>query len=133
MNLTRATWYAIRAVGYLAKQKEGPLIPSRQIADVLELPPKFLTKILLLLVRSGLLATRRGARGGFRLARPADEVTLLLIAEAIQGPVRCEVPDLDNGGTSSIHAKLQTVCEQAADIFRKQLQAATIADLMRKR
>jgi Rrf2 family protein len=83
--LSRKTDYALRAITYLTTQK-GRKISTRYIAEKLNIPYKFLTQIFLELVRKGVLASERGSKGGVMLKKPPEEITLLEIVEAVEGP-----------------------------------------------
>ena len=83
---SRQCEYALRAVLYLALQPAGELVSIREMVKRLGLPYHFLAKILQGLSRRGMLVSSKGPRGGFALALPAREITLLQIVEAIDGP-----------------------------------------------
>ncbi len=87
MQITHQADYAIRTMVYLASQDPHQKIATSQIAKDYHIPPSFLTKIVSQLSIAGLLHTARGARGGVSLARPADEISMLDVIEAIDGPV----------------------------------------------
>ncbi len=87
MQITRQADYAIRAILHLARLQPGERASTSQIATEQHIPPSFLAKIVSQLSIAGLLHTTRGARGGVALARPADEITLLEVVEAIDGPI----------------------------------------------
>jgi Rrf2 family protein len=76
--------YAIRAAAHLA-ERPGELIQLRDIARDESIPAPFVGKILQALVRSDVLRSVRGPRGGYALAHPAHEITLLMIRAAIDG------------------------------------------------
>ena len=87
MQITRQADYAVRAVYYLAKMGPERRAATSQIAEVQQIPPSFLAKIVSQLSVAGLLQTSRGARGGVSLARAPEEITLLEVVEAIDGPI----------------------------------------------
>jgi len=87
MQITRQADYAMRAVIYLAKLGPDRRAATSQIAEEQHIPPSFLAKIVSQLSVAGLLQTSRGARGGVSLARSADEISLLEVIEAIDGPI----------------------------------------------
>ncbi len=96
MQLTRAADYAVRVMLHLAMQPVGPRASRAQLARWAEAPASFIAKILQQLVAASLLRSRAGRSGGFELARPAAEISLLQIVEAIDGPVclnRCLPPE----------------------------------------
>jgi Rrf2 family protein len=85
MILSQACKYGLRALLYLAQQEETPCL-SRDIARQLQIPEHFLAKVLQDLSRNGLLHSFKGRGGGFKLAHPPDQLTLLEIVRAIDGP-----------------------------------------------
>ncbi len=87
MQITRQADYAIRAILYLAELGPNEKASTSQIAEEKAIPLSFLAKIIAQLSVAGLLQTMRGARGGVTLARPASEINLLEVVEAIDGPI----------------------------------------------
>jgi len=87
MQITRQADYAVRAVLYLAQLGEDKRAATSQIAQRQQIPPSFLAKIVSQLSVAGLLRTSRGARGGVSLARSPEEISLLEVVEAIDGPI----------------------------------------------
>ena len=87
MQITRQADYALRAMVYLANQGPTERSATSQIAETKKIPPSFLAKIISQLSIAGLIHTSRGARGGVTLARPASEITVLEVIEAIDGPI----------------------------------------------
>ena len=82
--LSHSASYAIRALAYIGAQPSTGWVMNREIASELELPPQFLAKLLRVLTGQGILQSSRGRTGGFRLARPADKVTLFEIVEPFE-------------------------------------------------
>jgi len=91
MQITRQADYALRAMLYLSRLETNIRAATSQIADEQQIPPSFLAKIISQLSIAGLISTSRGARGGVSLARPAEEITLLDVVEAIDGPISLNV------------------------------------------
>lgn len=87
MQITRQADYAVRAILYLAQLGVNQKASTSQIAEDQEIPLSFLAKIIAQLSVAGLLQTMRGARGGVLLARPPEEISLLDVVEAIDGPI----------------------------------------------
>jgi Rrf2 family protein len=87
MQITRQADYAIRAILYLTQLGPDEKASTSQIAEDKDIPLSFLAKIIAQLSVAGLLQTMRGARGGVTLARPAKEINLLEVVEAIDGPI----------------------------------------------
>jgi Rrf2 family protein len=130
MLVTRETDYAVRTVMFLAKEPDR-IANASEIAHAMHIPKSFLAKILQRLVRSRILLSLRGARGGFQLARNTSEISLLSIMEAIQGQACINVCAID-----SKRCKLSSTCAVhpvwtgiRADVEKK-LQQQTIAELL---
>jgi Rrf2 family protein len=87
MQITRQADYAVRAVLYLARLGPNGRAITARIAHEQHIPPTFLAKIISQLSAAGVVRAIRGANGGVALARPAEQVSLLEIVEAIDGPV----------------------------------------------
>lgn len=85
MIYSRSAEYAIRAFVHLAEVPEGKYAMVKNIAEESETPTHFLAKILQQLARKGFLRSSKGPTGGFTLRRPADEITVLEIVDAIDG------------------------------------------------
>ncbi len=84
LDLTKRSDYAIRAMLALTMAPSG-LLSSRKIAEEMKIPPRFLPQIMGDLTRAGLVDAHPGRSGGYRLAQPADGVTILRVIEAIEG------------------------------------------------
>lgn len=129
--------YAIRALIDLAGLRPGE---SRQIAEIAEaqsIPRKFLEQILLEMKRRGLVSSRRGARGGYELLRPAESINFTEVLRIIDGPIaplpclsmtayrRC--PDCVSENNCAVRRAFAAV----ADAQREVLDATTIASAVR--
>ena len=86
MRVSAKVDYALRAAVQLAAAGEGPTKGER-IADAQGIPLKFLENILLELRRAELVGSQRGAEGGYRLAKPAEEISLADVIRAVEGPI----------------------------------------------
>ena len=87
MQITRQADYAVRAVYFLTIVGADKRASTSQIAADQRIPPSFLAKIISQLSVAGLLHTSRGARGGVSLAKDPDQIALLDVVEAIDGPI----------------------------------------------
>ena len=75
--------YALRAVAHLAYAAPNPRT-TEQVADATRVPPAYLSKVLQALSRAGIVRSQRGVGGGIALARPADELTILEVVNAVE-------------------------------------------------
>ena len=85
MQITRQADYALQAMLYLARL--GDRAATRDIAKSQHIPPSFLAKIISQLSIAGLIQTSRGAAGGVAMARDPENISLLEVVEAIDGPI----------------------------------------------
>jgi Rrf2 family protein len=86
MRVSAKADYAIRAAVELAAAGDGP-VKGERIANAQGIPPNFLENILADLRNAGIVGSRRGAEGGYWLARPAGEVSLADVIRAVDGPL----------------------------------------------
>lgn len=89
MHLSRSSDYALRAMIFLAGLPSGVVASGSGIAQATGVAEPFLLKVLRLLVRSRLVRARRGVGGGFQLAHPPEQISMLRVIEAIDGPIDC--------------------------------------------
>jgi Rrf2 family protein len=90
MQVSAKVDYGLRAMLELASRSQGDmvdLVSADELAHAQGIPGKFLEGILNQLRRSGLVVSRRGAEGGYRLARSADQITFAEVIRAIEGPL----------------------------------------------
>jgi Rrf2 family protein len=134
MRVSAKADYAIRAAVELAAAGEGPVKGDR-IAKAQSIPPNFLENILGDLRNAGIVGSRRGAEGGYWLARPAEEVSLADVIRAVDGPlanvrgVRSDELEYDGSAKAleqvwiAVRASLRAVLEQVslADVARNEL------------
>jgi Rrf2 family protein len=87
VEITRQADYAVRAMVYLAGKSSNNRVATATISKAEDIPLPFLTKVVSRLATAGLVVTSRGMGGGVSLARPSEEITLLQIIEAVDGPI----------------------------------------------
>lgn len=88
MRLTKKSKYAVRAMVEITLNGYGSPLGVAEIARRQRMPARFLEQIFGDLRRAGVLESRRGAHGGYCLAIPSEEVTVLDIAEILEGEIR---------------------------------------------
>lgn len=123
-------------LGWLATDEP---VPTAKLAAIFELPPAYLNKRLQALVRAGILTSTPGVRGGFRLARSPDKITLMEIVAAVEGrehAFRCtEIRQRGAGADRPAHefqrqCVVTTAMRRAELAWRRELAAQTLADVM---
>jgi Rrf2 family protein len=131
MRLTRAGEYAVRCVLFLATRGRGVLCARKEIAAAMGIPDPFLGKIAQQLSRAGLIEIVQGARGGYRLTRPPEDVTLLSVVEAVIGEIflnDCLMrPDSCNHSNA---CAVHTIWHRARSQLRQTLSEATFAGIL---
>jgi len=120
MQITRQADYAVRAVLYLSGLDNGRRAPTSEIALNQHIPPSFLAKIV----------SQLSARGGVSLARAADEISLLEVVEAIDGPIMLNECVFDsNACVFGDNCPVQDVWCNAQETLVTTLRGTTFASL----
>jgi Rrf2 family protein len=129
MKLTRASYYALQGLVHLARQPAGAIVPSHVIAEAQGVPAPILHKALVPLATARVLLSLKGSNGGYRLLRPAKQITLLEVVETVNGPIYGEAPAVADGHAGALDKKLQGICDGAAALVRERLAKVTLAEL----
>ncbi len=130
MRISAKADYAVRAAAELAAAADERPVKGEAIAAAQGIPQNFLENILADLRHAGLVKSQRGAEGGYRLARPAGEVSVADVIRAVEGPlaaVRGEAPeDVSYAGAA---APLQDVWIAVRANLRAVVEHVSLADL----
>lgn len=129
MKLSRTVAYAVQATLQLAQSDSGSPVPCSLLASEGHMPERFLLQILRHLVTHGILHSTRGVDGGYSLDRKPQDISLLDVIEAIDGPLTAAVPTI-NGGTQPGEVRLREALEDVAVAMREKLAAIKLSDLM---
>jgi Rrf2 family protein len=113
----------------MAAQKEKTPVASHLIAQARGIPERFLLKVLKPLVSARVLLSLKGPNGGYRLAKSPNDISMLDIVEAVDGPIRGVSPLSDTEGDGSLDKRLEAICKQTAEQVRKQLQKVRLSEL----
>ena len=121
--------YALRAMVAIAQRREDAVV-TPTIAEITKVPPGYLSKVLQTLRKAGLVDSKRGLGGGFTLARPAENVTVLEVVNAVD-PIkrirRCPL-GIDSHGANlcPLHKRL----DEATELVEQSFASTTIAELL---
>lgn len=131
LRFSRITDYGLRAALDVARAADGQLVTRQAIADATGAPASVLAQPLAALVRAGLLSARAGPHGGYRLTRPAGDVSIYEVVLALEGDAHPERCVLHEGVCSRqepcpFHAVLETAQQRFLDTLR----VTTLADLL---
>lgn len=131
LRISKLTDYGTVVLAHLANGEQA-LVSAADVAAGTGLAPPTVSKLLKTLARAGLVSSMRGARGGYRLARPAAEITAADVIDALEGPVSitqcsagdppCEHEDVCNVGSA---------WQQINVAIRRALDDVTLVDLLR--
>lgn len=139
MQLPKGVEWAAHALVVLDQFREEGPVPVSTLADTYGLPPAYLNKQLQMLVRHGLVTSTSGPAGGFSLARPAGEITLADVVDAVAGSaplfkcteIRCQgvfesrAKEICASGPCGIAAAMR----RAEDAWRASTSAVSVRDL----
>jgi Rrf2 family protein len=131
--------YGVRVMVELARRTSDSPVPLAEIAEHDGLPLAYLEHLVARLRRAGLVDSRRGSRGGYLLARPAEEITMAEVVEALEGaiaPIECISQGSDGSIVCSRETSPRSPCPTKflwtrvhASIVRT-LQETTLGDLL---
>jgi Rrf2 family protein len=86
LRLSKKADYALMAMKHLAQKPAGPSTSAREIAEQYDIPIELMAKVLQRLVRTGLLVSTQGTRGGYALSRSSSSISVADVIQAIDGP-----------------------------------------------
>jgi Rrf2 family protein len=119
ISVTSKSRYAVVAMAELARSGERP-VPIAQIAERRGMPVQFLEQLFSTLRRDGLLISQRGVKGGYKLARAPDQITVIEVVQALDGKVGTEADEA--GG----------IWKEGVEALREVFSQTTIADIARR-
>jgi len=119
ISVTAKSRYAVVGMAELSRHADRP-VPISVVAERRGIPVQFLEQLFSTLRRDGLLISQRGAKGGFRLAREADEITVLEVVQSLDGRIGDEGSEA--GG----------IWSDGVEALRRVFGEATIADVARR-
>ncbi len=122
MRVSMRAWYGLMAMVEIALREQQGRVQVKEIAESQGIPEEYLEQLMIPLRRAGLVKSKRGVHGGYVLARPAREITVRQIVEALDGPI-LEIEPLDphlrersrTSGITVVWERLREVMEKALD------------------
>jgi Rrf2 family protein len=132
MKLTSRSEYALLALVYLARQETESYTAVETIATAQGIPPKFLEQIMLVLKRARYVHSLKGQRGGYRLAQPAERITLAEVVRLFDGalaPTESVSQYFYEQTPIEKEENLVRVFRDIRDYVSRRLEATTLADV----
>lgn len=134
MQITREGDYGIRSVLYLARQPYNKISYVNEISEEYNIPRSFLAKILQKLVKAKIVRSYRGVKGGFSLARPAREISMMDVLEAVEGKLYLNICLMDKKKCGfSKHCPVHSVWVNAQSKVAEVLKKANFDDLAKQK
>ncbi|MCP3983383.1 MAG: SUF system Fe-S cluster assembly regulator [bacterium] len=130
LRISKLTDYGIVLLVHFAQRTGGTTLTAREMAEATELPLPVVSKMLKSLASADLLASQRGSRGGYQLAREPEAVSVAEIIEALEGPIvlmEC-VPD-DGVCEQASHCGLRTPWQRINRAIQTTLTQVSLAEL----
>lgn len=132
MKLTSQSEYALLALVFLARHAEQGVVPAEKISRAQDIPLKFLEQILIALRRAGLVKSTKGMRGGYRLGKSADTISLAEVIRLFEGALAptmsASVHFYESTPVEREAALLEVFCE-IRDVVAQRLESTTLADV----
>jgi len=129
MKLSRTVAYALQATLQLAQCESGAPVPCNRLAAQGKMPERFLLQVLRNLVTHGILESTRGIEGGYTLQRDPNDISLLEVIEAIDGPLTSTLP-IHEGLPADSKARLEEALREVTGVTRHALTAVKLAHLL---
>jgi len=131
LELTHRGAYAIRAVLALARADRDEVVPARHIAKEMDIPVRFLPQVLGDLNRAGIVEARLGRAGGYRLSRPASDISLLDIIEAAEGDARRQTCVLSGKSCDGLNpCDVHDMFYDAQEAILQRLDGVSVAEVV---
>lgn len=124
ISVTSKSRYAVVALVELAGAGDRPM-PVKELAERRSIPDQFLEQLFSTLRRAGLLTSRRGSKGGYSLARPAGEITVLEVVQALDGKVGQEADEAGGIWAEGVRALREVFGDTTIeDLFEREAEDA---------
>ncbi len=130
MIISGSAEYGLIAVAHIAQNCKDSKVLAARISKEYNISLTYLLKLLYRLVNANVLRSMRGPRGGYSLARPAEEITMLEIIEAVDGLMMGHLPLAEQTGNVPFSLKMEDVYKKATQETRAVCQKATLSTML---
>lgn len=129
MKVSTRAWYGLMAMVELGLRERQGRVQVREISESQGIPEEYLEQLMLSLKRAGLVRSQRGVRGGYILARPASQITVREILEALEGPLLDIEPIEPNLRERAKNSGVSVIWERLAEAMEIVLQSITLSQV----
>jgi Rrf2 family protein len=129
VKLSNKGRYAVRALFDIAFYNDGDPTQVKDIAERQQIPPRFLEQIFQDLKRAGIVGSKRGPQGGYRLAKPAASIALGDVVRALEGPIALGDGKSEAGRGGDAHKVMENVFKDLSSRVEACFDSVTIADI----
>ena len=130
MMINTTAHYGLIAAAYMAEQADENWAMASTISAKYGIPLAYLLKIMKEMVKANVLRSKRGPGGGYTLARPAKEITLLEIIEASGGPISSQLDMAELTNTAHFSVEMENVCRKAFEKVASILSRAKLSQMV---
>lgn len=133
IRLTKAGEYGLRAIRYLVEQSDAERVSIGDISASKHIPEPFLRKLFKPLVQNNIISSTRGVAGGVRLSRPAQEISVLEVVEALEGPLALNECLLEDSACEFMsECGMHDVWDEAQAAMAKVLRSKDLTQLLKR-
>ena len=130
MKMNASAHYGLIAAAYIAEHGDEGWVTAETISAKYSISLTFLFKIIQQMLRVNVLKSKQGPRGGYKLARPAKEITLLEVIEAAGGPIASQLELAQVAKKAPFSVEMEKVCVRATEKAASILSRAKLSQMV---
>ncbi len=131
MKISTTAHYGLIAAAYIAEHADEGCVMAKTISAKYGISLLYLLRIMKEMVKANVLGSRRGRKGGYILARPANEITLLEIIEAAGGPIASQLELAQLAKKARFGVQMEKVCQRASEKAASILSRAKLSQMVK--
>ncbi len=129
LRITKITDYGFILLAHMADQNEGALHNAKDLSEAIGIPLPTVSKVLKILTQGGILQSHQGSKGGYSLARSAEQISAAEIIEAVEGPVA--ITDCTSSQGCERNCPVSPSWKKVNETVVGTLSKMTLADIVR--
>lgn len=130
MNINKTVEYGLLTMGYVAKNSKDGFVKTSSVSKEYGIPEMYLTKIMILLAKTNILRSKRGQGGGYKLSRPAQEISMLEIIETLDGPLDKTMEIIQYSKHAPFVVNMEIICKDAVAKAKDVLQKTKLSQMI---